>query len=634
MKKMLVLSLIIAACSKDQAPLAPVLLGDPSGEAAMDPALQACAAAHLGLSPDATFSQDDAMSLKHLDCIDEGVTSLNGIEIFSALETLSVWENDIDDVSSLQDLTALKWLELGNNAITDISALAELSELTRFGASSNAIEDIDVVAGFSQLEWLNLDDNKITNVNAITGLSALRWLTIDHNNIDDAEALLALTDTGADVYHDHQSASEAPRPPAPGISGSLDTAIGTLSPRLNNDNALVFDLLIGGNAYPVRSEFSGALRQENGQLILERDGRRVVVGHTDGATASLCEDGEPCTIAIGLKMGPASAYDGLAPEPVVSLALGLHAKPGTDQATYGEADMHLVDYAIASPNQFDAGSCLFMTNTGAMELLINQHTGLDELAYNGDSDLSERFLMAAYQDVPSSTIRYWLTDTIYTFNHFNGAMLNRDYPFTAGYVRETSAGIRPCEASDDGAYFSCSVNWFDQRPEGWRDMLVETPEVERTVAYIDPERSSSSQWNVGLMDEDDVEKIKYMLRTRRAPVIVVYNHYLYWHADMVVGYDDTVATDGCPMVESSMDYFDEEGAGGYTQKIERHIEEIGDCTNQGIFYVRDSIYEGGSEEELYEYAAGFSEKYSKRIIERSYNWVKYLGNHAYSIHRK
>jgi hypothetical protein len=125
-----------------------------------------------------------------------------------------------------------------------------------------------------------------------------------------------------------------------------------------------------------------------------------------------------------------------------------------------------------------------------------------------------------------------------------------------------------------------------------------------------------------------------MLRTRKAPVVVIYNHYLYWHADLIVGYDDTVPTDGCPMVESSMDHFDDEGASNYTRRIEAHMDRIGPCTDTGIFYVRDSIYDGGSDEQMYEYSDGFSEKYSKRIVERSYNWVKYLGNHAYSIHRK
>ena len=66
------------------------------------------------------------------------------------------------------------------------------------------------------------------------------------------------------------------------------------------------------------------------------------------------------------------------------------------------------------------------------------------------------------------------------------------------------------------------------------------------------------------------------------------------------------------------------------------MEEIGGCTDMGIFYVRDSIYPGGAEELTYNYGGPhpYSEKYSKRIIERTYNWVKFLSNHAYAIYRK
>ena len=231
-------------------------------------------------------------------------------------------------------------------------------------------------------------------------------------------------------------------------------------------------------------------------------------------------------------------------------------------------------------------------------------------------------------------MQWWLTDIAYTYNHFSGSMLNRDYPFTAGYVRETASGsVVPCDAGDDGAYMSCSYNWFDERPSDWQNQLVDTPAVERTIAFADPERGSNSQWNVALMDDEDVEKIKYMLRTRQAPIVIIYNHYLYWHADIIVGYDDTIATNGCPMVEESMSYFSQQGASAYNRKIEAHMDDIGDCTSQGVFYVRDSIYEGGSEELSYDYGR-FTEKYSERIVERTYNWVKYLGNHAYAIHRR
>jgi hypothetical protein len=583
-----------------------------------------------------------AATLKHLDCIDLGIASIEGIQHYTSLETISLWENDIKDISALTKLTQLKWLELGANDIDSITPLRGLNELTRLGVSSNRLSNIDVIADLEGLQWLTLDDNQLSDVSALDELGALTWLTIDHNQIGDRTVLEALTDQGADVYADYQDEG-ASGPPAPdlgaeGVSGRIDPTVGTLLPFISNDGGLGFDLAVGGSIHEVRTESAGSLHVQDTEILLNRGGHTFNVGKTDGATARLCEHGESCSVAVGIKIAPDDAYDGLRPAPVVSLTLNVHPLPGTDNGeedyTYGSADTHLVDLALASPNQLDAGSCLFMTTTGAMELLLHQDTDMSTVSYDGDTDLSERFLMAAYQDVPSDQMRWWLTDTVYTYNHLGGSMLNRDYPFTAGYVRETSSGaVVPCDPGDNGAYYSCSYNWFDERPNDWEEQLVDTPNVERTIAFADPDQSNNTQWNVALMDDEDVEKIKYMLRTRRAPVVVIYNHYLYWHADMIVGYDDTVQTDGCPMVEDSISYFNEQGSGAYSRKIEDHMDEIGDCTNQGVFYVRDSIYDGESDQETYDYG-GFSEKYSARIIERTYNWVKFLSNHAYSVHRR
>ena len=622
---------LLSGCAEDP-PTPPALL-DFGPQGRMDPALLACIATHLGKPADRVGAQD-VPSLKHLDCIDEGISSIAGLDMFTELETLSLWENNINDVSALSPLTGLRWLELGNNDITDIRPLATLTNLERLSVSQNDVRSISAVASLPELEWLNLDGNRIEDASPIESLTQLRWLTIEHNALSDGTPIEAIASLGADVYHQNQRSSSARM--SGGVVAPIDVDTATLSPRFSSTGEVDFDLMMADKLFPVRLEFSGTVRAEDGRLILSQAGAQTPIGHTDGATAWLCEAGEACSYALGVKLAPPEAYDGHRPEPVVTLALSVSPKPGpVDQDTYGQSDRTLIDYVLASPNQYDAGSCLFMTTTGALELLLHQHADLGDPTYDGDTDLSERFLMSAYQDVPSSTIRYWLTDTVYTYNHLGGSLLNRDYPFTAGYVRETASGsLVPCNAGDDGAYYSCSYNWFDERPEGWEAMMVDTPDVERTVAFTDPARSSSSQWNVGLMDDEDVEKIKYMLRTRRAPVVVIYNHYLYWHADLIVGYDDTISTGGCPMVESSMDHFNSEGAGGYTQRIEAHMEDIGPCTDKGVFYVRDSIYEGGSDELTYDYGPGFSEKYSKRIIERSYNWVKYLGNHAYSIHRQ
>jgi hypothetical protein len=240
--------------------------------------------------------------------------------------------------------------------------------------------------------------------------------------------------------------------------------------------------------------------------------------------------------------------------------------------------------------------------------------------YLGDTDLSERFLMNASEYVPTVQTAWFFTDLVYAYNVLGGSMLDRDYPMATAV---------------DGAYLSVAYSWTNDLPDDWEELLVETPPFERTTIFADPLKDDDSQWNVALMDDRHVDRIKYELRMHEAPVIVVYNHYLYWHATMIVGYDDTVETDGCPMVESSVDYFLSEGADSYADKITAHMEELGGCTSQGVFYVRDSIYDGDAEGPIYHYGgpSPYDAPYSERIIELDYNWVKFLANHVYVVHR-
>ena len=88
------------------------------------------------------------------------------------------------------------------------------------------------------------------------------------------------------------------------------------------------------------------------------------------------------------------------------------------------------------------------------------------------------------------------------------------------------------------------------------------------------------------------------------------------------------------MVLESLEYFFSNGNPKGALKILLHMLELGGCLDKGIFYVRDSIYDGEDDEPYYVYdGIPIQIKYSKRIIERTYNWVLYLANHGYAMHR-
>ncbi len=617
-----------------------------------DLAFETCVREHMGLW-DVDILKTDAQWVPHLACQDREIANIVGIEHFTGLTTLALWENEITDITPLTTLTGLVDLQLGNNNIVDLWPLAELVGLQKLGLSINGIADLTPLGGLLDLRWLNLDVNTITDLWPIAGLPNLNWLTVDHNPLGAHPALVDLDNRGVDVYSDYPEGSfsqpDISEIAGPGLGRDLRDR-GELAIELGSAGELSLGYDVDGTRHRIYGEFAGSLAVVDGKIHYRTSHRDVVVGEQTAKGFDLCSGDydEVCHFAVGAKAGGAmrSPLAGQAAQPVFTAALTLADRAermmlddgpvslADETIPYGAINWDVMPYALASPNQMDAGSCLFMATTGTMEILMNQRLPVEEVQYGSDADLSERYLMNAFDYVSSSDIRWWLSDVVYTYNVHGGSLLDRDYPFAVGYVKESGSSVIKADANDPDAYLSMYYNWFDDLPVGWPDLLTPTPLAERTSIFIEPRRDQGSQWAVALMDDSTVEKIKYELRTKKAPVIIVYNHFLYWHADIIVGYDDTVASNGCPMVDQSVDYYKEQGSGSYADAIEQHKAALGGCTNQGIFYVRDSIYDGGADEPTYTYGGGYSDKYSKRIVERSYNWVKFLANHAYTVHRR
>jgi len=598
--------------------------------------------------PDGDILAEDLAQLLFLECQDMGIVTLTGLEHATTLADLSLFENAIEDISPLASLTQIRDLQLGKNKIKDVAALSGMSELRRLGLVNNQVSSLAPLASLTSLEWLNLDRNAFgdAELTHLGGLTNLRWLTIEHNGITNRSPLQPLIDAGCDIYDQYGSVS-----PFHATSLPTPTSVGTgaraslthLRPRLTASGEVSFRYAHEGKLLPVR-HVTGKLSTVGDRVMHKVGDQTVEVGRIEKGAPVLCKGGHAttCELIVGVRWPePGAVLPGMTAEPVVTVRVELLAAPRRqllDGEAWGTDDTDMLPFVLASPNQLDAGSCLFMANTGTMEILINQHTPIENIKYDGDTDLSERYLMTVADHVPASVAPYYLTDTLYLYEAAGGALLNRDYRFCVGYVKETSSGsITPAKKTDEGAYASCSYNWFDFLPTDWKERLVPTPPADRTVIFVDPKRDDNSQWRVALFDDDTIEKIKYELRTKNAPVIVVYNHFLYWHANVIVGYDDTLATSGCPFVEDSIEYFEEKGAASYANAIRTRMDEQGGCRTHGKFYVRDSIYDGGSSEPEYDYSengVSYSDKYSRRILTIEYDWAKYLGNHTYSVHRK
>jgi hypothetical protein len=557
-----------------------------------------------------------AAALTALECQNRGISNLAGLDKFTGLKDLSLWQNSITSIAALSTLTNLEYLQLGNNQISSLSALSGLTKLKGLGLYGNAVTSVSSLSTLTNLEWLNLDQNNISSISAITGLPKLYWLTLRGN-----PAQTATVPSTIEKYVLLPGSGQAPVLPLP----TAPRRASLVSPdelrwQRDQNGEVRFTCHAGDASFDAVFERDGSLFYKNGVFFLVKDGEARAVGVGAEEQWELCSDVFACDFNFRVKLPEAEdqARGQFAPVCIVSLTLKAPkaSKAGLVDLT---ADDDLLPYTLASPNQYDAGSCLFMANTGAMEIVLNVFQNNASPTYNGQTDLSERYLMSASDLVPSSQFNYVITDVAYTFNYFGGALKNSIYPFTAAL---------------DGSYYSCQINWTNELPSNWQTQLVPTPGVDRTVVFIDPTFDQNSIWDVGVAPRNVVNRIKWELRTKNTPVIVVYNEYMYWHATVIVGYDDNANVGDCPVVRQSMSYFTSNGRDDWTKKIQAHMNTQGGCQTKGAFLVRDSIYDGGSAEPTYNYGgSGFSAKYSKRIIQQPYDWLVYLGNHAYTIHR-
>ncbi len=607
--------------------------------------------------PSGELTIEDVSSLTHLECQDRSIWNIDGIENLKALTKLSLWENHITNLAPLSELVNLTWLQLGNNEIVDLDPLTNLINLTRLGLAINYIEDIGVIEELTDLEWLNLDNNRLVNddLNSLCCLDSLKWLTLEHNRLTSISELRCLARKGCDIYWEPKvtSASGASTPNirvvhkdiVPDLSAKSDSPAirpvidGDLVVHTDHQSEVSFRYIADNLDLPVIKEYAGTIILEGSTFVYHTEGGTFDIGEMTDSGFVICSENyaDICSLTTGRK-GPGHEThdhdDAGESMPVITMALNINHALRTGPDNYATSsfvsgadtfmDAHnLSPHVLASPNQFDAGTCLFMATTGAMEMLMNQHYPLDQIAYKGNTDLSERYLMNVSSDVlPEDITPYYLTDMIYAYNFLQGSMLDLDYPFILDL--------------DSEGNLSAATNWENDLPVNWPDMLVTTPTAERTVIFVDPLKDEHSRWRVAIADHDIIDIIKHELVSKNAPVVIVYNHFNYWHSDIIVGYDDNQASGGCPMVVESLKYYLKRGKINNVVKILLHMLKLGGCLDKGVFYVRDSIYDGGPDEPDYVYneEIPFVGKYSKPIIERTYNWVLYLANHGYAIHRK
>ena len=111
----------------------------------------------------------------------------------SRLRVLTLWGNQIEEISGLAGSISLETLSISQNNITDLSPLAGLTNLTLLSVGHGPISDLSPLSGLTKLRKLQVFGTDNPDLSLLSGLSNLRELTLSHGNISDISALAQLT---------------------------------------------------------------------------------------------------------------------------------------------------------------------------------------------------------------------------------------------------------------------------------------------------------------------------------------------------------------------------------------------------------------------------------------------------------
>ena len=132
--------------------------------------------------------------LKSLDLSGSTISAdLNVLGTLPALENLSMERCSISSISFLEGAPALKTLDLSGNAIGNLSALASIPTLEHLDLGDNAIGSLSALSGLTALTYLDLSENVVTDLTPIGSCTLLTTLDVSSNRLTSIAAVQKLT---------------------------------------------------------------------------------------------------------------------------------------------------------------------------------------------------------------------------------------------------------------------------------------------------------------------------------------------------------------------------------------------------------------------------------------------------------
>lgn len=134
-------------------------------------------------------------SLVKLESLTMDNCSLTDISNFSRLtqlKTIRLSNNTLKDISVLSLMTELETVDISNNPLNSIAALSTCSKLISLDISGCTVETIGSLKGKSNLETLIASNNRIKDLSDLEDCQKLATLEVNANQIEDISVLTKL----------------------------------------------------------------------------------------------------------------------------------------------------------------------------------------------------------------------------------------------------------------------------------------------------------------------------------------------------------------------------------------------------------------------------------------------------------
>jgi len=148
--------------------------------------------------------------LTNLELYDNAIEILEGLEnLCPSLRILDMSYNVIRDMKPVEKCTNLVELYLAQNKLKNISGLQNLSRLLKLDLGANRIRVMDSqeLSGMVNLEELWLGKNKIENIDGVENLRKLKRLDVQANRLKKIDNLSSQVDTLEELYLSHNGIS-------------------------------------------------------------------------------------------------------------------------------------------------------------------------------------------------------------------------------------------------------------------------------------------------------------------------------------------------------------------------------------------------------------------------------------------